>query len=76
MTICYIFFYLVPLEKDVYIAGKSFGRELRRRYMIMEYDEDFKSLCKALKAILDKRMERGEIEIKRDSKGRRVIVIR
>ena len=44
--------------------------------MIMEYDEDFKSLCKALKAILDKRMERGEIEIKRDSKGRRVIVIR
>ena len=42
----------------------------------MEYDEDLKSLCRALKAILDKRMERGEIEIKRDRNGRRVIVIK
>ncbi len=36
----------------------------------MEYDEDLKSLCKALKIIFDKR-----VEIKKDKKGRRIIVI-
>jgi len=33
-------------------------------------DEDIKSLCIALKAIWDKRIEKGEIAITRDKKGR------
>jgi hypothetical protein len=38
-------------------------------------EEDLKSLCRALKAIWDKRIERGEIEFSRDKEGRRIITI-
>ena len=37
---------------------------------------DTKSLAKALKAIWDKRVEKGEIEVSRDEKGKRTITIR
>ncbi len=39
-------------------------------------DHDTKSLAKALKKIWDKRVEKGEIEITRDKKGKRIITIR
>jgi hypothetical protein len=42
----------------------------------MAHEEDIKSLCKALKAIWDRRIEKGEIEFTRDKEGRRVIIIR
>ncbi len=39
-------------------------------------DEDIRSLCIALKAIWDKRIEKGEIKITTDKKGRRIITIK
>lgn len=39
-------------------------------------DEDLRSLCRSLKAIWDKRVEKGEIEISRDKRGKRIITIR
>lgn len=39
-------------------------------------DDDVRSLAIALKAIWDKRIEKGEITITRDKKGRRIITIK
>ncbi len=44
--------------------------------IITKKEEDIKSLCIALKAIWDKRIEKGEITITRDKKGRRIITIK
>ena len=43
---------------------------------MVQKDEDVKSLCVALKAIWDKRIEKGELAIARDKKGQRIITIR